>query len=171
MKKLSLLILLALLIPSSLVLAKGDFAYIAVSGQGIQGEMTLTDPTFVKDFFAFADFSKDEIPAPADYDPDAAYEITRFYLVETKPTAFDSLIYYPDQGYVYYNGITNGESEYDGKWYAANPEIERPFREALASRARVDWVSFAVFLVLAVIFAIAYYARPKKKNETNNPLP
>lgn len=163
MKKRSLLILLVLLIPASIALAKSDFAYITVSGQGIQGEMTLTDPIFTQDFFAFADFSKNEIPAPADYDPDAAYEITRFYLADTKPRAFDSLIYYPDQGYLYYNGLAEGESEYDGKWYAANPAIERPFREALASRARVDWAAFAVFLALAVIFAAAYYARPKKK--------
>ena len=161
MKKL-FLILLAVIIPSSRALAKGDFAYIAVSGQGIQGEMTLTDSVFLKDFFAFADFSKNEIPAPSDYDPDAAYEITRFYLADTKPTAFDSLFYYPDQGYVYYNGLAGGSSEYDGKWYAANAEIERPFREALASRARVDWGALAVFLVLAIIFAAAYYARPKK---------
>lgn len=158
-----LLILFAFLIPSSIALAQGDFAYVAVSGQGIQGEMTLTDPIFTQDFFAFADFSKGEIPAPADFDPNAAYEITRFYLVDAKPKAFDSLIYYPDQGYVHYNGLAEGESEYDGKWYAANPAIERPFREALASRARVDWLAFAVFLALAGIFAAAYYARPKKK--------
>ena len=165
MKKTFLLVFLILLIPTSLALAKGDFAYVAVSGQGVQGEMLLTDPVFVKDFFAFADFSKDEIPAPVDYDPDAAYTVTRFYTENTKPVVFDELIYYPDQGYVYYEGLANGESEYDGKWYAANPAIERPFREALSSRASVDWFAFAVFLVLAIIFVVAYYARPGKKAE------
>lgn len=169
MKKYILLVLLALLVPSSLVLAKGNFAYIAVSGQGIQGEMTLTDPVFTQDFFAFADFDKAEIPQPADYDPDIAYEITRFVLEDSKPVVFDELVYYPDQGYVFYVGLNGSGSDYDGKWYTANPAIESPFREALSSRASVDWIAFAIFLALAAVFVVAFYARPGKKSGSDAP--
>ena len=169
MKKYILLVLLALLVPSSLVLAKGNFAYIAVSGQGIQGEMTLTDSIFTQDFFAFADLAAAEIPEPPDYDPDIAYEISRFVLEDSKPVVYDELIYYPDQGYVFYVGANGGASEYDGKWFMANPAIERPFRESLSSRASVDWIAFAIFLVLATVFVAAFYARPGKKNGSDAP--
>jgi hypothetical protein len=163
MKKtvLLLVVLITIFVPS-LALAKGDFAYITVSGQGLQGELTLTTDTFVRDFFAFADFSKDRIDPPLDYDPDFAFEITRFYLEDTKPYPFDRLIYYPDQGYVYYVGLAEGTSEYDGQWFNANPAIEAPFRAALAERARLSWIPLGVFVVLLAIFILAYTrANPK----------
>ena len=46
--------------------------------------------------------------------------------------AFDRLHYYPDTGFVYYDGLVNGSSEYDGKWYTAKPEIKTVFESALS---------------------------------------
>ncbi|MEW5940713.1 MAG: hypothetical protein AB1750_13675, partial [Chloroflexota bacterium] len=135
--------------------------YIEVKGPGITGDIVITDPALTEDFFAFADFSAGAIPAPAD--PGQGYEIIRVYLVNEKDQPFDELHYYPYTGYVYYDGIVNGESEYDGKWYVANPAADAPFRAALAERARLTWIPFAVFLVIMAIIFIAYRARPVSK--------
>lgn len=165
MKKI-LFLLLVLFIPTSVVLAKGGFAYITITGPGIIGEINVTNPALTQDFSAFADFSKGEIPAPAD--PGQGYQVVRVYVetVDGKPTdyPFDQLHYYPyaGTGYVYYDGIVEGSSEYDGKWYAANPAAEKPFRNALTQRALLAWVPFAVLLVILAGFFIAYNMKPKK---------
>jgi hypothetical protein len=77
------------------------------------------------------------------------------------PTPFDQLHYYPYTGYVYYDGLVNGSSEYDGKWYAATPSAEEPFRAALAERARLTWIPFAVLVLIVGGFIIAYNRKPR----------
>jgi hypothetical protein len=145
MKRSTVLFLaLGLLIPALTVLAKGGFDYITVEGPGITGEITITNPALTQDFFAFADLSKGSIEAPAD--PGQGYEVTRVYVVDNRGQPFDKLHYYPYTGYVYYDGIVNGSSEYDGKWYAADPAAEaRGFRLSwwpcywLVSSPRIEW--------------------------------
>lgn len=165
MKKFPLLIIaLCLFIPSSMVLAQGNFDYLTVKGPGITGEINITNPALTDDFFAFADFSKGEVPAPAD--PGQGYEIVRVYVetVDDKPTVkpFDQLHYYPYTGYVFYDGLVGGASEYDGKWYAANPSANEPFRAVLAERARLNWIPLAILAVMLAVFFIAYRAKPKQ---------
>lgn len=164
MKKLAFLFVIVLLLPVSLALAKGDFDYLTVKGPGITGEVNITNPVLASDFFAFADFTQGPIAPPAD--PGQGYQIVRVYVetVDGKPTdyPFDQLHYYPYTGYVYYDGIVNGSSEYDGKWYTANPSAEEPFRAVLAERARLNWIPFAVLIVILGGFFIAYYRTPKK---------
>lgn len=145
------------------VFAKGSFDYLAVKGPGITGEINITNPALTGDFFAFADFSQGEIPAPAE--AGEGYQVVRVY-VETvngkpSPTPFDQLHYYPYTGYVFYDGLVNGSSEYDGKWYTANPAAEQPFRAALAERARLTWIPFAVLVLIVGGFFIAYNRKPK----------
>ena len=112
-KKLISLLFVILLIPTSIALAKGNFSYITVKGPGITGEINITNPALTSDFFVFADFSKGEVPAPAD--PGQGYQVVRVYVetVDGKPTnfPFDQLHYYPYTGYVYYDGLVNGSSE------------------------------------------------------------
>lgn len=155
---------LAILVPSAFAFAKGDFDYITVKGPGITGEINITNPVLTSDFFAFADFTLGDVPPPAD--PGQGYQIVRVYVVtendKPTPTPFDQLHYYPYTGYVYYNGLVGGSSEYDGEWYAANPSAEGPFRAALAERARLNWIPFAVLVVILGIFLIAYYKKPKQ---------
>ena len=163
-KKLTLLLFAILLISTSIALAKGDFDYITVKGPGITGEIDITNPALTGNFFAFADFSKGAIDPPAD--PGQGYQVVRVYVetVDSKPTdhPFDQLHYYPYTGYVYYNGLVGGSSEYDGKWYAANPSANDPFRAALAERARLNWIPFAVLIVILGGFFIAYNRKPKQ---------
>ena len=164
MKKLTLLFVAMLFLPISLALAKGEFDYLTVKGPGITGEINITNPALTGDYFAFADFTQGPIDPPAD--PGQGYQIVRVYVetVDSKPTArpFDQLHYHPYTGYVYYDGMVDGSSEYDGKWYAANPSAGEPFRAALAERARLNWIPFAVLIVILGGFFIAYNRKPKK---------
>jgi hypothetical protein len=122
------------LITSSSALAKGGFDYIAVTGADLETEIRFTDRVLTADFFAFADFYEDRTGAPAD--PGEGYEITRFYMNGARGVIFDRLHYYPGTGYVFYDGIENGESEYDGEWYIARPEIKPLFEAALAAQEK-----------------------------------
>jgi hypothetical protein len=142
-----------------LTLAKGPFTYITIKGPGIIGDLSVTNPALL-DFFAFADFSRGEIEKPLD--PGEGYEIIRSF-VDRETNAvqnFDLLHYYPETGYVYYDGLIGGSSEYDGKWYEARPEVEADFRAVLAERARLTWIPFAVLIVLLAVFFFAYRAKP-----------
>lgn len=157
------LLLFLIVIPTSLVIARGNFTYLTVKGPGITGEINITDPALTGDFFAFADFTQGEVPAPAE--PGQGYQVVRVYveMVDGKPTdrPFDQLHYYPYTRYVFYDGLVNGSSEYDGKWYAANPSANEPFRAALAERARLNWIPFAVLVLIVGGFFLAYNRKPK----------
>ena len=163
MKKIfALLLALMVLVPTA-AFAKGEFDYITVKGPGIVGEIDVTNPALTQDFFAFADFTQGEIPAPID--PGQGYQIVRVYVefTDSKPKdlPFDQLHYYPYTGYVYYDGVVEGSSEYDGKWYAANPAAEAPIRNVLFQRALLAWIPFGVLVVALIWFFVAYNRKPK----------
>jgi len=125
--------LLVSLIASITALAKGGFSFISIAGPGLKEPVRLTDPALTTDFFAFADFYQDKAKAPTD--PGEGYEITRHYVDGTREILFDRLHYYPEAGFVFYDGIENGESEYDGEWYTAQPGIKMAFEAALSIKA------------------------------------
>ena len=129
------LALLFSLLTSMTALAKGQFSLIAVTGGQLKDEVRLSDPALTRDFFTFADFYRGRTEAPVD--PGVSYEITRYYLNGQSETAFDRLHYYPETGFVYYDGIVGGSSEYDGKWYSANPDIRSTFETALYTQLRL----------------------------------
>jgi hypothetical protein len=123
------LALLLVLVTSITVFAKGGFSFIVITGPGLKEEVRATDSSLTEDFFAFADFYRDKIEAPAN--PGQGYEITRYYVDGKREIAFDQLHYYPETGYVFYDGIVNGKSEYDGEWYTANPAVKKVFESVL----------------------------------------
>lgn len=124
------------LLTSVTALAKGQFSFIAVTGGQLAQEVRLSDPALTQDFFTFADFYQDKAEAPDD--PGMSYEITRYYVEGHTASAFDRLHYYPETGYIYYDGIVNGSSEYDGKWYTAKPDIQKTFETALTNQNRLQ---------------------------------
>lgn len=124
------LALLLTLITSITVAAKGGFSFISISGPNLKDEVRATDSALTADFFAFADFYRNKVEAPVD--PGPGYEVTRYYVDGKREVAFDHLHYYPDAGFVYYDGIINGSSEYDGEWYTAKPEIKTIFESTLS---------------------------------------
>lgn len=124
----------SLLFTTLAVGAKGGFAFVTVTGPGLEEPVRLNDRALVMDFFAFANFFEDRTEAPAD--PGSGFEITRHYEEGTGDVIFDRLHYYPETGLVFYDGIENGESEYDGEWYTASPAIRPIFESALAPHLR-----------------------------------
>ena len=123
------------LITSITVFAKGGFSFITVTGKDLKDAVRLTDPALTEDFFAFADFFQDKAKEPAN--PGAGYEITRYYIDGKRDVAFDRLHYYPGTSFVYYDGIVNGSSEYDGEWYTAKPEIKTVFENVLLKQTQL----------------------------------
>ena len=119
------------LITSMAVLAKGGFSFISITGPGIDEDIRATDLKLTEDFFAFADFYRDKVETPRD--PGTRYEIRRYYIDGKREILFDRLHYYPSTGFVFYDGIVNGDSEYDGEWYSANPAIKTAFESALSA--------------------------------------
>ncbi len=114
--------------------AKGSYSFITITGSNLKEAVRVTDPALTTDFFAFADFSQDRTKAPAN--PGSGYEVTRYYKDALQETAFDRLHYYPYTGFVYYDGIVNGSSEYDGKWYIARPEMKGAFEKVLPGQVQ-----------------------------------
>lgn len=124
----------ALLLTTLVAGAKGGFDFLTITGPGLEEPVRLEHYALVTDFFAFANFFEDRTTAPAD--PGPGYEITRHYTEGIGDVIFDRLHYYPESGFVFYDGIENGESEYDGEWYTANPDIRPIFASALERQLR-----------------------------------
>ena len=129
-----LALMLALFI-SITALAKGSFSFISITGPDLKEAVRLSEPVLTADFFTFADFSTAGTEAPDS--PGSSYEITRYFVDGNRESAFDKLHYYADTGFVYYDGIVNGSSEYDGKWYTAKSEIKTIFETALFNQIRL----------------------------------
>lgn len=128
------LALLVCLTTSITAFAKGNFSFLIISGPNLKEPLRTTSSVLTDDFFAFTDFSHDETEAPAD--PGLGFEVTRYYADVHGDIPFDHFHYYPDTGFVYYDGLVNGWSEYDGKWYLARPYIRMLFENALPDYAR-----------------------------------
>ena len=112
--------------------AKGGFSFIAINGPSLKAEVRSSDPALTEDFFAFADFYRNKTGAPAE--PGPGYEVTRCYIEGARVVVFDHLHYYPNTGFVFYDGIAGGGwSEYDGKWYTAKAEVRTAFEKALTA--------------------------------------
>ena len=123
-------VLAVLLITFTTTFAKGGFDFITITGPNLKQAVRVTDTSLTTDFFAFANFYEDKTKAPED--PGEGYEITRHYEQGVSDVIFDRLHYYPESGFVFYDGIENGDSEYDGEWYTANPETKPAFENALS---------------------------------------
>ncbi len=139
------LVALLLFLITTTALAKGSFAFVSVSGEGLQREIRLYDTSVTQDWFAFADFQRGAVTAPLNI-PKGGYEITRYYIDGRWEVAFDKLHYYPQAGLVRYDGIVNGWSEYDGKWYRAKPEINVLFDKALQAAAIREALRHVAFI-------------------------
>lgn len=124
--------LIAILITSMTAFAKGGFDFITITGPNLKQAVLVTDLSLTTDFFTFANFYEDRTNAPED--PGEGYEITRHYEQGVSDVIFDRLHYYPESGFVYYDGIENGDSEYDGEWYTAKPEIKPAFEAVLSTQ-------------------------------------
>ncbi|MBI5960649.1 MAG: hypothetical protein HY866_18060 [Chloroflexi bacterium] len=134
-----LIVLLAVLVPPAA--AKGPPDRIVITGPGIAGELVIEDrPTLDALSMGMEDFLS-VIPQeiPANLGP--GYTIKRLFKDGLHYTPFDTAVYHPDLsgegGRVLFVGIYNGWTEYDGIWYAAQPEGDRVIRQILADHGVV----------------------------------
>jgi len=153
------LALLLSLMTSIAVFAKGGFSFITVAGAGLKESVRITDAALTEGFFTFANFYEDRVDAPAN--PGEGYEITRYYLDGKREIAFDRLHYYPVTGFVFYDGIVNGESEYDSEWYTSNPKIAVVLEGALLTPTQAP----TTILQSRTVNAIGQAGTPAPQNQ------
>jgi hypothetical protein len=123
---------LVLLVAAPLA-AKGPTDRIILTGPELESEMILTNPEIVLRLSMgnLEDFRTGIIEEPAD--PGTVYyELERQYELRAGEfQTFDRVRYYPgarrQTGYVFYVGIENGWSDYDGKWFHATAEAAVTF--------------------------------------------
>jgi hypothetical protein len=116
---------------------KSRFDRVTIVEEGSTTEIRVTDVALL-DFFSFSRFPEQllaESPEPAT----KAYVVTRGHFTPDGVfQAFDRLRYYPSDsaghsGFVYYDGLVSGRSEYDQKWYTASPEGDRAMKDLIAA--------------------------------------
>lgn len=112
----------ALFFINGIALAKGPFDKVTVRGGLIENEVEVSDPLLM-DFFDLSNFPNARIEQPQV--EGEGYLVTRYFKeADGSFTAWDQLRFYPNQeatgGTIYYEGLVNGSSEYDGKWYLAS---------------------------------------------------
>jgi hypothetical protein len=118
--------------------AKGNFAKIVITSDRLTSEIEVTDPSLLS-FFSFSDFPNARATEPSFNE---GYVVTRYFLDESGTLhAFDRLRYYPNHvgpgGFIFYEGLINGGSEYDGKWYAASSEGDAAMRRNIGNTESV----------------------------------
>ena len=105
--------------------AKGQFSKITIQTADSSQPIDVSDPAFLN-FWTFSDFTNGTTEAPQVIGP--AYEITRWLPSGDGKTfaEWDRLRYYSTseantdgRGWIFYEGLINGSSEYDGKWFVA----------------------------------------------------
>jgi hypothetical protein len=115
--------------------AKGAMP-VRVTGPGLPAAgIEITDPA---DYLSLGMGSLPDFQSPTDPPtaPRIGYTMQRFGVDDAgKKQIFDDLVYYPgppgERGIVYYVGIHNGSSEYDGKWFYASRSADAVLRRLL----------------------------------------
>jgi hypothetical protein len=117
--------------------AKGNFSKIIIKDLETMNDIVVTDPSLLG-FFALSDFKDGTKDSPQ---VGSGYEITRYFQNDSGDSRpFDRLYYYPssegDSGYIFYEGLINGASEYDGKWFQTSLEGEQLMSRFLADQPK-----------------------------------
>jgi LPXTG-motif cell wall-anchored protein len=124
-------------------LAKGPPDKVEISGPGLDTGFAVTDRAQLEAFGlgAFEDIEAGVIDAP-EVKSGNGYEITSLIRDPSQPSGywtFDQRHYYAgpkgERGYVFYDGIVNGHSEYDGRWFRASTAGEQVMLSILSEQA------------------------------------
>jgi hypothetical protein len=129
----TLAILLVLAVPAS---AKGIASLIEIEVPGLENTIRVEGLDAVWDLSIgqLEDFTQ---PLDAPADAGVGLYLTRYLSDNERDTyPFDNVVYFASQtggrGYVYYLGMINGRSEYDGRWFQATPEGDAAISAVLA---------------------------------------
>lgn len=113
--------------------AKGPVDRAIISGPGFAEDLILTDRDALREISmaSLEQFEDGAIEEPAGLGE--GYTLERQF--QTSPghySSFDRVVYYPDPGgdlgYIFYEGIVNGSSDYDGHWFRARPSGDAAMR-------------------------------------------
>jgi hypothetical protein len=151
----ALLSLLALLLPLPPALAGGGccFTKVVITSLDTGRVAVISGPALtagydLSSFWSFADFPN-RTAAPARSGP--SYEVNR--------DDTDHLRYYPGvgsaPGVVYYEGLYNGSSEYDGQWFSVTPEHDAALRQVLAAQGLTAAAARQQSFFVLAVFALA----------------
>jgi hypothetical protein len=132
---LSLIMLISLLaIPTLAVFAK-ELGLLTISGPGIKGELTLSDP---KDMMKLeqSGFFDQAVLAKPPSGLGEGYQITAHLNLDGKIVPFVEMVYYPTDagqpGYVHYTGRLNGETlQKVDEWNILTRDADTAFRELM----------------------------------------
>jgi hypothetical protein len=139
MKRLSLLLLFVLsAVVVQTALAKGPMQIVGVAWPGSSETIWIEDPAILEhlSMAAFEDFYQ-AVEFPVKIPVSGGIEINRYYQENelATPVHFDKLFYFrsteSEPGYVYYYGLVNGWSEYDGHWFRVKPKGEQVLLDVL----------------------------------------
>ncbi len=143
MKRLSLLAVLVVLFALAVqtALAKGPMQSIGIAWPG-SSEIIWTEDSTVLEYLSLAQFEDfyQAVEFPVKIPVSGGIEINRYYQANelTTPVHFDQLFYFrnteSEPGYVYYYGLVNGWSEYDGRWFRVKPKAEQVLLDFLKER-------------------------------------
>jgi hypothetical protein len=132
---LSLIMLISLLaIPTLAVFAK-ELGLLTISGPGIKGELTLSDP---KDMMKLeqSGFFDQAVLAKPPSGLGEGYQITAHLNLDGKIVPFVEMVYYPTDagqpGYVHYTGRLNGETlQKVDEWNILTRDADTAFRDLM----------------------------------------
>ncbi len=118
-----------------LVLGKSSNLVI-LNGPGLAEDTQLDDPIFTH-FLSLTLLEDIESPLDEPHELGYAYTLERWFVDDDGQGGhFDTATYYThphgELGYIYYDGIHNGWSEYDEQWYRVNPIGEAVIQQVIA---------------------------------------
>ncbi len=156
------------------VQAKGNFTSLLIFNLSTGEIRQLEDPKLLS-FFALSDFKEGLKEAPSH--SGQGYEIWR--LAEGQQGgglfAIDHLHYYPPgsqpNGYVFYDGLVNGTSEYDQRWFPSTAEGDALFEVAIAHPANetpIQWSWLVATIAALILGIIAVFTLARRRATANH---
>jgi hypothetical protein len=131
-----MLVLALLAIPTIVVFAK-ELGKLTITGPGIKGELSVSDPNFTLEktgFFDQAALTK----VPENLDLDAGYSITAHLNLDGKIVPFVQMVYYPTEesqpAYLHYTGRLEGDAlQVVDEWGILNRNADSALRSLLTA--------------------------------------
>lgn len=136
--------------------AKGPSPRVTIVGPGLDGGIEIVGDLALLERLSIGFLEDFQLPLDPPPQVGPGFELTRFYEVSPgQYQPFDVTIYYPapagEPGAIHYQGIVNGWSEYDGRWYGLHPDSEAALRDVLAAHgATLDAIAIEIAPYLAM---------------------
>lgn len=132
------LLTLALLAVPTLQVAAKELALLTISGPGIQGEVSLSDPEAISKMTQIRFFDTTSFVKPPE-NLGQGYNLTAYLNLDGKIVPWLQMVYYPaaegQSGYMHWTGRLNGDTMQlnpSDEWSRVPPTVSRGFRDLLS---------------------------------------